>query len=85
MHGENIDLNARSDQGFTALMLACSYGHKDVVQLLLDNSKMNIDLNARNDAGCTAFTYAWRNDDKDIVKLLTHAKKERTILSLKKL
>ena len=51
-------------------MIACKYGHKDVIQLLLDNSKENIDLNARNVAGLTAFIYACWHGRKDVVQLL---------------
>jgi len=31
-------LNVKEKDGFTALMVACKNGHKDVVQLLLDHS-----------------------------------------------
>ena len=44
----NIDLIVRSDIGMTALVFACSNGHKDVVQILIDNSETKINLNARN-------------------------------------
>ena len=51
-------------------MWACYLGHKDVVQLLLDNSERNIDLNARNQFGETALMYACENGNKDVVQLL---------------
>ena len=35
-----IDLNARSDDGWTAFMFACRSGHKDIVQLLLNTKKV---------------------------------------------
>ena len=59
-----------SNIGWTALFYACSNGHKDVVQLLLDNSERNIDLNAKSIGGLTAFIYACINGHKDVVKLL---------------
>ena len=51
-------------------MIACYHGHKDVVQLLLDNSERNIDFNARNDRGSTALMWACFNGQKDDVQLL---------------
>ena len=52
------------------LILACKKGHKDVVQLLLDNLNSNIDLNARNRKGKTALILACNGGHKDVVKLL---------------
>ena len=67
------DLNARTNDGFTAFMIACGLGHKDVVKLLLDYSE-RIELNARNDCGETALMIACRFGLKDIVKLfLAHS------------
>ena len=65
----NIDLNARSNMGFTALLLACEEGHNNVAQLLLHYSK-RIDLNARCNNGGTAFIWACYFGQKDIVQLL---------------
>ena len=57
--------------GRTTLMIACKNGHKDVVQLLLDNSDSNIELNARtNWWGRTALMFACSNGHKDVVQLL---------------
>ena len=50
----NIDLIVRGDIGMTALVFACSNGHKDVVQLLMNNIETNIDLIVRSDVGVTA-------------------------------
>ena len=49
-------------------MNACRNGHKDVVQLLLDNSE-EIELNVCNIAGITAFMWACQNGHKDVVQL----------------
>ena len=65
---EDIGLNARNRYGETAFAWACHNGHKDVVELLLDNS--DIDLNARNTYGMTAFMWACHKGQKDVVKLL---------------
>ena len=64
----NIDLNARSNEGSTAIMLACRHGHKDVVQLLLNHS--DIDLYVKDNSGRTALMIARRWKRKDIVYLL---------------
>ena len=63
------------------MTIACKYGHKDVVQLLLDNSEiMNIDLNARNHDGFTAFILAYLvYEDKDVIKLLVESSKVKDI------
>ena len=50
-------------------MLACQIGHKDVVQLLLDQSE-RIELNARDNAGWTALMLACFFGRKNVVKLL---------------
>ena len=67
-HSERIELNARGNNGETAFMIACEFGHKEVVQLLLENS--NIDLKARDNHGWTAFINACSRGHKDVVKLL---------------
>ena len=72
-------MNARCVLGWTALMCACQDGRKDVVQLLLDNSKRNIDLNARSNRGLTAFIYACQYRHKDVVKLLVEHSKTKGI------
>ena len=40
--------------------MACNFGHKDVVQLLLDHSDPNIELNAKDEDGTTALNYAFK-------------------------
>ena len=67
-HPNMFGMNTGVIDGFTAFMIACSKGHKDVVQLLMDHSE-RIDLNARN-TGWTAFTMACLFKRKDVVKLL---------------
>ena len=45
-NSEQSGLNVKDEYGLTALQLACKYGHKDIVKLLLDHSE-RIELNAR--------------------------------------
>ena len=50
-NSEESGFNIKDEYGLTALQLACKYGHKDIVKLLLDHSE-RIVLNARE-----VFTY----------------------------
>ena len=59
----NIELNARTNDGFTAFILACFEGHANVIKLLL--SKSTIDLIASPGDVRTAFVSACRNRQKD--------------------
>ncbi|MGK5085221.1 ankyrin repeat domain-containing protein [Bdellovibrionota bacterium FG-1] len=61
------DINIRSEEQETALMLATSASHVDVVSLLLTN-KAKPDL--KNTSGDTALHFACSNEDCSIVKLL---------------
>ena len=74
-----IKLNATDNIGRTAFMLACIFGRKDIVQILLDNLERNIDLNARNQWGETAFICACNWGRKDVVKLLVQHSKTKGI------
>ena len=47
--------------GKTTLMITCKNGHKDVVQLLMDNPETNIDLIVRSYVGMTALMFAQMN------------------------
>lgn len=67
----NVDINckgkSKSNLGWTPLHLATYFGHKDVVELLLENSA---DINAVNDAGDTALHKASFIGREDLVLLL---------------
>lgn len=52
-NGVNVD--ARDERGWTALMHAVNYGNTEVVELLL---AANADVNATNNVGYTALMYA---------------------------
>ena len=53
-HSERIDLNTRDDNGRTALMLSCFYGHKNTAKLLLNYYDRRIAVNTRDNDGNTA-------------------------------
>ena len=74
----NINFNAKDIHGRTGFMLACYYGHKNVVKLLLDHSE-RIELNARDDFGKTAFMWSCENGRKDVVKLFVQHSKTKGI------
>ena len=63
----NIDLNARTNDGFTAFIIACGYGREDIVKLFLDR---NIDFNVRHQDGGNAFHLACLFGNIEIVRLL---------------
>ena len=64
----NCDVNHVNNDGTNGFMLACSNGHKDIVELLV--TKSNCDVNHVNKNGWNGFMYACQNDHKDIVELL---------------
>ena len=78
---QNIDVNAKSRNGDTAFIIACSSTQKDLVERVLKESRQKdlvvlllnnnqIDLNATNNAGETGFIKACKTGNKDVVKLL---------------
>ena len=75
-----IELNARNIYGMTPFLVACAYGHTNVVHLLLDyHDDKIVDLNARSNNGMTAFMLACNNGHKDVVKLLLKSSEIRSI------
>ena len=50
-----IDLNAKDDDGWTALHFACNRGQTETVQMILKNWKeFGIDIKAQDNQGRTA-------------------------------
>ena len=59
----SIDLNAKDDEGDTALHRACIIGHTETVQIILENWKeFGIDIRAQDNDGKTALD---RIDEED--------------------
>ena len=64
-------MNAESNSGKTAFMLACQRGRKDIVQLLLDHPGKSINFNTWDRLGRNAFKWARIKGHRDIVQLLS--------------
>ncbi len=62
----NINVSNLHNQS-TALMLACYYGHAEIVELLLDKEA---DVNAVNQFGCNALMAASHTNHREIIALL---------------
>ncbi len=62
-----ININAKDKLGYTALMFAVDYGHKDLILLLLQKG---IDVNAESTLNWTALKRAQLYNSNDIVELL---------------
>jgi hypothetical protein len=70
---KGANVNAKRENGITALMGASLEGHTEIVEVLLVKGA---DANAKNNmlgSGFTACDYATRKDHPDIVKLLIRA------------
>merc|ERR1712062_934937 len=73
----DIDLNAKGNDGETALHWACCNGQTETVQLIIKNSKdFVIDLNAKNDDGDTALHWACRLAKTETVRMILKNWKE---------
>lgn len=65
---ESASVNARNDNGWTALHLAASHGHTEVVRMILD--AQGVSVNAAANDGATALQVAALNGHKGVVKEL---------------
>lgn len=63
-----VNVNARSNNGNTALILAAVNGHKEIVELLIDKGA---DVNVKNKYERTALAMAIKEGHKDIADILT--------------
>ena len=65
-----VDVNARDNDGGTALAHASWFGHMDTVKLLLDKGA---DVNAKKNDGATPLLLATWNKHPDVVDVLRQA------------
>jgi ankyrin repeat protein len=65
--GNNIDVNAADENGFTPLLWAAKNGYEDIVMILINNGA---DVNARALDGSTPLTQAVHNGHHQMAKLL---------------
>lgn len=68
--GAHADVNAKTDNGTTALMMASVKGHQDVVKALI---AAHADVNAKTDNGTTALMMASVNGRRGVAKALIAA------------
>ena len=61
------DINAATNNGTTALMLASKSGHIEVVKVLL---KHHANADIKNENGATAWSWAMESGNTDIARLL---------------
>ena len=78
----SVDVNAKGNNGKTALIYASKYGDIEMAKLLIAAS---VDVNAKGNNGKTALMLAKYNNHPEIVKLLEqHAKNKTKANSTKK-
>jgi hypothetical protein len=65
---KGIDVNQQDKDGFTALMEASWKGHKEIVQMLMQDKR--IEINKQDKNGWTALIMASENGHKEIVQML---------------
>jgi ankyrin repeat protein len=70
--------NSRDDIGMTPLMLACNYGHRGVVKMLVQHMG-DQGLDERSDCGWTALHYAANRGHDEVVRFLLFAGADPTI------
>jgi len=66
-----INPNTTNKFGMTPLIVACAYGHSEVVELLIKNWGRELLVNEIDMVDKSALVYACENEDKKVVELLT--------------
>ena len=61
------DVNARKENGWTALMIAAQKDHPEVIKALINSGA---DVNAREENGWTALMIAVQEDHPEVIKAL---------------
>ncbi|MDR1795080.1 MAG: ankyrin repeat domain-containing protein [Erysipelotrichaceae bacterium] len=78
--GANADINKANVDGYTPLMEAVYYGHKNVVKVLVSHGA---DLNLKNMFDQTAYDIAVERKEKEIMTILKPDKTSRHLLNFK--
>lgn len=65
-----VDINARNDEGCTALHFACSWGYEGIVHMLIEQGA---DVNLQDNGGWTPLHYACLEGRKRVVQMLLEA------------
>ncbi len=68
--GQGVDIDARNDTSWTALMLAANTGQTEVMEMLINNGA---DINAKDNVGLSAMKLAEAKGHTEIVNLLKAA------------
>ena len=71
---KGVPVDVAGDAGMTALMMAATYGQKDVILLLL---KSGADVDKKSDLGTTAADSAKATNNKEILAILEDASKKK--------
>ena len=67
----NIDLNSKSNDGWTAFHFACAYDKINIVEMMIDNAKsFKLDLLIKDNNGRTGFQCAKDCGSTDVVKII---------------
>jgi ankyrin repeat protein len=75
--GDDIDVNAKDQFGFSPLMKATQYGQLEIARLLLEREDIN--LNTKDAIGRTPWTMAKKYCLEEIIQLLLEAGARRGI------
>ena len=71
---KGTNINAKDDDGRTALMLALIFEHLEIAKCLVENSFAGADVNASDEDGYTPLMYASKNGHLNIVRYLESLK-----------
>ena len=66
-----IDLNTKDHHGMTGFILACYWGRKYIVEMLIENSHyFKIDLTAKDNSGCSGYFWAKLKRKEDVIDII---------------
>ena len=65
-----VDVNKALNNGSTPLYVGCRNGHKDVVELLINNKQKPVGLKAQYNNGSEALQFAAQGGNVEIINLI---------------